>query len=217
MNTKPIKLTLERPYDKVPRCGSRFWGNPDLPVGYGYPSFEDEDGEPFEYQFVCQINLADIAEFDPEGLLPHKGLLSFFAKIDSYIGYYDRPGCIGGAVSGSDDVRVMYFPSCADLEETVPEDGEGSPSAPAELRIGFSFGLPPAEDEHAVFALPTHRPWEDWDSPFEGWQILLQVDSFGGDDFELNFMDTGVLDFLISLSDLKHCDFSDVRAVVLSS
>lgn len=214
---KPVYLRLSRPSGKLPVGTSRFWGNPDLPSGCDCPSYLDDEGTEFPYFFICQINLSELAPYDTDNLLPHSGLLSFFAKIDSYIGYYDRPGCIGGAVSGSDDVRVMYFPSCADLEETVPEDGEGSPSAPAELRIGFSFGLPPAEDEHAVFALPTHRPWEDWDSPFEGWQILLQVDSFGGDDFELNFMDTGVLDFLISLSDLKHCDFSDVRAVVLSS
>lgn len=214
---KPVYLRLSRPSGKLPAGTSRFWGNPDLPSGCACPSYLDDEGTEFPYFFICQINLSELAPYDTDNLLPHSGLLSFFAKIDSCIGYYDRPGCIGGAVSGSDDVRVMYFPSCADLEETVPEDGEGSPSAPAELRIGFSFGLPPAEDEHAVFALPTHRPWEDWDSPFEGWQILLQVDSFGGDDFELNFMDTGVLDFLISLSDLKHCDFSDVRAVVLSS
>lgn len=214
---KPVYLRLSRPSGKLPAGASRFWGNPDLPSGCAYPSYLDDEGTEFPYFFICQINLSELAPYDTDNLLPHSGLLSFFAKIDSCIGYYDRQGCIGGAVSGSDDVRVMYFPSCTDLEETVPEDGEDSPSAPAELRIGFSFDLPPAEDEHAVFALPTHRPWEDWDSPFEGWHILLQVDSFGGDDFELNFMDTGVLDFLISLSDLKHCDFSDVRAVVLSS
>lgn len=47
--------------------------------------------------------------------------------------------------------------------------------------------------------------------------ILLQVDSFEGEDFSLNFMDTGVLDFLISPHDLEKSDFSDVRAIVLSS
>ena len=53
--------------------------------------------------------------------------------------------------------------------------------------------------------------------PFEDWQILLQVDSFSGMDFDLNFMDFGVLDFLISPEDLAKRDFSSVRAIVLST
>lgn len=53
--------------------------------------------------------------------------------------------------------------------------------------------------------------------PYEDWQILLQIDSFSGMDFNLNFMDFGVLDFLISPEALRHADFSDVRAIVLST
>ena len=52
---------------------------------------------------------------------------------------------------------------------------------------------------------------------YEDWLILLQVDSFEGKDFQLNLMDVGVLDFLISPSDLKQHSFDNVRAIVLSS
>ena len=72
-------------------------------------------------------------------------------------------------------------------------------------------------EDHALMAEPTYREWENWDSPYEDWKILLQVDSFSGDDFNLNFMDFGVLDFLISPEDLKNSRFDCVRAIVLSS
>ena len=48
-------------------------------------------------------------------------------------------------------------------------------------------------------------------------EILLQVDSFAGMDFNLNFMDCGVLDFLIAPEALWARDFSSVRAIVLST
>ena len=54
-------------------------------------------------------------------------------------------------------------------------------------------------------------------APFEDWVILLQIDSFEGKDFVLNFMDFGVLDFLISPKALEASDFSDVRGIVLST
>ena len=226
MNTKPIKLTLERPYDKVSRCGSRFWGNPDLPVGYGYPSFEDEDGEPFEYQFVCQINLADIAEFDPEGLLPHKGLLSFFAKIDRYLGHFDNGTSLGLALGGPDDVKVLYFPDVveaaddvnAGFAELVLVDDDEQPLNPREW--GIRFNVPDSADyadDHALLAEPVHREWEDWDEPCSGWRILLQVDSCFAEDYELNFIDCGVLDFLISPEDLAAARFDRVRGQILST
>ncbi len=54
-------------------------------------------------------------------------------------------------------------------------------------------------------------------APFEDWVILLQIDSFEGKDFVLNFMDFGVLDFLISPKAQEASDFSDVRGIVLST
>lgn len=52
----------------------------------------EEDGTEGEYPltFICQIDCEDIAPFDKEGLLPHEGMLYFFAAIDEFIGYDSR-------------------------------------------------------------------------------------------------------------------------------
>ena len=224
---KPVSLVLSRPFDRVEICGSRFWGNPDLPKGYGYPVFEDIDGNPFEYQFICQINLSEIAPFDTENRLPHKGLLSFFAKIDRYLGRFDNGSSLGLSLSSPEDVRVLYFPEVGEagenanpgFDQLVLVDDDGRPLNPAEWKLDFSTGHESDyyHDGHALLAEPVHREWEDWDEPCEGWNILLEIDSFSADDFILNFVDFGVLDFLISPEDLAARRFDRVRAIVLSS
>lgn len=133
------------------------------------------------------------------------------------MGCYDAPMDICGSVSDKDAVRVLYFPLCENMEEKVLVDDDNDPIAPDELQIDFHLDFTPLSDEHSLFAPPTHRPWETWDSPYEDWEILLQIDSFEGNDFNLNFMDCGVLDFLISPLDLKRQSFDNVRAIVLST
>lgn len=214
---KPVYLKLSVPSGKLATGTSRFWGNPDLPEDFDFPSYINEDGDEYPYFFVCQVNLEELAKFDTSTMLPKKGLLSFFAKIDYYVGHYDVPMEIGGSVCDSDAVRVLYFPSCESMVEKVLVGDENQPVSPNELQIDFRVDAPAFSDEHLLFAPPAHRPWETWDAPFEDWIILLQIDSFEGDDFSLNFMDCGVLDFLISPSDLKRQCFDNVRAIVLST
>lgn len=222
---RPIYLQLLPPSDTpVAPCGSRFWGNPDLPRGYGYPSYCDAWGDPCEYQFVCQLNLTEVAPFDSAGRLPHRGLLSFFARIDHYLGRFDCDTPLGGHISDPSQVCVLYFPEVGeagprrDFDELVLLDEADRPFNPRELPIRYSLA-PQADrpEEHALFAAPTHREWEGWDPPCEDWEILLQVDSFDGADFHLNFMDCGVLAFLIDPSDLACRRFDRVRAIVLST
>jgi uncharacterized protein YwqG len=84
-----IKLTLEKT-ERILFCGSKWWGDPDMPENMQYPTMEvNDEGETFDYPltFVCQINCEEIAPFDKEGKLPHEGMLYFFAAIDDYIGY----------------------------------------------------------------------------------------------------------------------------------
>ena len=60
----PVHLILSNVGEKL-LCGtSRFWGNPDLPKGFKYPMYIDDEGDEFPYFFVCQINLADVAPCD---------------------------------------------------------------------------------------------------------------------------------------------------------
>lgn len=197
---------------------SHLWGAPLLPAGYAYPEYTDSDGDVRPYDFICQIYLEDIAPFDPEGLLPHTGLLLFFSKIAHYLGDFDAPDNISGYISAAEDAVVLYFPDISGFEEISVADEDGTPLYPRETPIAFS-DKPKGKysDEHMVFAPPCHREWEDWDPPFEGWRILLQIDSYDSENFNLNFMDCGVLDFLISPEDLAaHC-FDNVRAIVLST
>ncbi len=221
---KPIKLILSKSLNRVDQCGSRFWGNPDLPKGYDYPTYFDKNNNPVEYQFICQINLSELTSYDIENILPHKGLLSFFAKIDHYLGRFEVADNISGYISDTKDVKVLYFPEVglpgnnSDFEEMILLDENDMPMNPEELQINFTFeSIENYYEDHAIFALPTYREWETWDYPYENWQILLQVDSFEGEDFNLNFMDCGVLDFLISPEDLAIGNFDCVRAIVLST
>lgn len=84
-----IKLELKKT-ERILFCGSKWWGDPDMPENMQYPTMEvTEDGEKFDYPltFLCQINCEDIAPFDKDGKLPHEGMLYFFAAVDDYIGY----------------------------------------------------------------------------------------------------------------------------------
>ena len=68
-----IKITLEKT-ERVLFCGSKWWGDPDMPENMLYPTIEvTEAGETYDYPltFICQINCEDIARFDPVGKLPH--------------------------------------------------------------------------------------------------------------------------------------------------
>ncbi|MGM9804691.1 MAG: YwqG family protein [Muribaculaceae bacterium] len=217
---EPIYLKLSKPFKELNMAASRFWGNPALPQGVEYPQYIDDEGDEYPYVFICQINLADLKEFCGNGLdpLPPEGLLLFFAKIDHYLGYFADTDCIGGAISDPDAVKVMYFNNLDNLREVVLVDDKDQPMSPEEMEIHFTSQHEPLnDDDHCLFARPDHREWESWDHPYEDWQILLQIDSFAGMDFNLNFMDFGVLNFLISPDDLRRADFSNVRAIVLSS
>jgi uncharacterized protein YwqG len=71
-----IRLDLTRVEDEaaLPLGASKVGGEPDLPIGASWPTTGEGDPLPF----IAQIRLAEIAQYDPEGDLPHTGLLSFF-------------------------------------------------------------------------------------------------------------------------------------------
>jgi uncharacterized protein YwqG len=59
--------------DNLAIGASKRSGAPDVPMDFVWP---ERGGKPCD--FLCQINLAEAAPFDVEGLLPKAGLLSFF-------------------------------------------------------------------------------------------------------------------------------------------
>lgn len=208
---------FDEKHKRLPMCASKFWGDADLPEKMTYPSVyvpELESEEP--YHFICQINLADLP---PHHELPDKGLLQFYANIHYYLGW-DCDLEIFSYPCNPAQVKVLYFPDPDPADfctRIVVGDDESDRLFPQEMALHFVDSLRIEDPKHHLLGEPEFREWEDWDKPCQGWRVLLQVDSFEGEDFNLNFMDCGVLDFLIAEEDLKKCDFSKVRAIVLST
>ncbi|MCR4890257.1 MAG: DUF1963 domain-containing protein [Ruminococcus sp.] len=70
--------------DEVPVGASKMGGLPDLPPGINYPERErfidehDKYFKNFKLPLICQLNLADIAEYDVFDNLPKSGMLYIF-------------------------------------------------------------------------------------------------------------------------------------------
>ncbi|OWA33657.1 hypothetical protein B9G55_20125 [Saccharibacillus sp. O16] len=70
-----VNLTLTEPENDEQVGNSRVAGEPDLPEGTPWPL--ESDGVPMT--FVCQLNLEELKDLDPENRLPKSGCLLFFA------------------------------------------------------------------------------------------------------------------------------------------
>jgi hypothetical protein len=79
MNGINIKFTEEK--KKLPLGSCKLLGNPDVWEGFKWPQYS-EDGEDYDLAFMCQINCADAAPFDKNGVLPKTGMLYFFYDMD---------------------------------------------------------------------------------------------------------------------------------------
>ena len=150
-----IKLTLNQT-ERVLFCGSKWWGDPDMPENMQYPTIEvTEDGETFDYPltFVCQINCEDIAALDPENKLPHEGMLYFFAALDKWIGY-DSPTTNdhGEWSKGHFVVKYAKAINFETFQSCMLVDDEDQALTERELEIVFSEC---ADDEKCIKLLGT--------------------------------------------------------------
>jgi uncharacterized protein YwqG len=59
--------------DDLELGATKIGGQPDLPQDTSWPEWRGA-----ALNFLAQIRLADIATYDPDGELPHEGMLSFF-------------------------------------------------------------------------------------------------------------------------------------------
>ena len=184
---------------------SKWWGNPDLPEGVDVPDCST---------FVCQIRCDEIAAFDKENLLPHKGMLYFFAELDyffgedTYVPDWEDP----------EDLKVIYIEDIETptFEEVVYVDDDNNPIALDALAIELSKDEAYC-DGNKLLGKPFDREWEDWNEPYAGWTELLQIVSDDYEDRSLNFMDWGSLHIIIDPEDLKNKNFDNVTAVICSS
>ena len=205
-----IKINLNKT-ERILFCGSKWWGDPDMPENMQYPTVQvTEGGETYDYPltFVCQINCEDIAGLDPENRLPHEGMLYFFAAIDECLGYETPYRTIIGewpkgyaVVKYAKSINFETFQSC----QLVGDENE-SLTEP-ELEMVFEecddqadgiklLGLPHGWDVSAVY--PEHRN-------------LLQIS--GCQEAGLNFGSGLSLNILMKDSDLKFGNWKRSKAV----
>lgn len=199
-----IKLELKKT-ERILFCGSKWWGDPDMPENMQYPTMEvTEDGEKFDYPltFVCQINCEDIAPFDKENKLPHEGMLYFFAAIDDYLGYESPVQNPDGewpkgrlAVKYTKTINFETFQTCmlvGDEDEQLTEP---------ELEIVFSEC---ADDESCIKMLCGENVQPEH-------QTLMQLvsDSVSG----LDLKDRNI-SFIMKDSDLKFGNWKRAKAVL---
>ena len=193
-----IKLTLKHS-ERVLFCGSKWWGDPDMPENMQYPTIEvTDDGETYDYPltFICQINCEDLAAFDKDGLLPHEGMLYFFAAMDKWLGY-DSPTSNDIGEWSKSHVVVKYAKSInfETFQSCILVDDEDQNLTENELEIIFSEC---ADDEKCIKLLGVPASAEIREK-YEGLANLLQIVPESGLDLE----NVGEFNLMMKPSDLK--------------
>ncbi|MCX5203080.1 YwqG family protein [Streptomyces sp. NBC_00237] len=115
---------------------------PSVPPGFAWPTEEPyEDEPPTPLAFVAQVDLAEVADADANGLLPPAGLLYFFHP--------------NGEAAYGDVLRVpvLYFPD-ATPADTVAYDMANLAGA---VEYEEAWGVPPYEFESPAAFEPRGR------------------------------------------------------------
>ena len=204
-----IGITLEKS-EKVLFCASKWWGDPDMPENMEYPAIEvEEDGEKYDYPltFVCQINCEDVAKFDKEGLLPHEGMLYFFAAMDEWIGYESpTKNGIGEWSKGHFVVKYAKSINFETFRSCIMVDDEDQSLTEPELEIVFQEC-----DELAEGIKLLGKPAsEEVRNEYPDLLNFLQLanDEISG----MNFGETGSLNLMIKQSDLGFGNWKRTKA-----
>lgn len=152
-----IAIKVEKAAGEHDYTQSKFFGSPTVPNEWVERFYDD-------IIFLAQIRLSDIAEHDPDNILPHSGYLYFFLDAEMYpsdqlyvwVEYYD----------GEPDTIIDDFNELSPLPCGLNEDWL------------ISFGAaPPDADGTKLLGLPSGAAGEDASLP----KLLLQYDPL---DFE---------------------------------
>ena len=204
-----IKLTLNQT-ERVLFCGSKWWGDPDMPENMQYPTIEvTEDGETYDYPltFICQINCEDIASLDPEGRLPHEGMLYFFAALDKWLGY-DSPtkNDVGEWSKGHFVVKYAKTINFETFQSCMLVDDEDQTLTEREMEIVFSEC---ADDEKCIRLLGTPSS-EEVSGKYPDLINFLQI--VRNENLPLEF--EGELNLMIKPSDLGYGNWKKSTAIL---
>lgn len=136
-----ITLGLERTEETAIGVGdTKVGGVPDLPPAMEWPSWQ---GRPLP--FIAQIRLEEIAVFEPEGDLPHIGLLSFFYAL------YDPDDNLNDGEDSS-AWRVVYTEDTTRLTRRPLPDAlaDGPDTAFPACAVGFGRRLTLPDSQTAM-------------------------------------------------------------------
>lgn len=193
---------------------SKWWGEPDMPEELDWPavSVTDEEGETYDdpLTFICQLRCEDIAPLDPEGLLPHEGMLYFFAALDYFLGDLDTPAYPGMGEWEKEYFRVLYSPTLDQLHTHHLNYPDGTSATKSAEAIRFEK----CQRDDDGLRLLGYPYIEDVREEMKGWLSLLQLD--GSDRWGLTFHDSGTLNFLITPDDLRQRRWDRTKCYLFS-
>ena len=210
INTKPSSRRLLR--------RSKWWGLPEEPMeedrfdGVPIEGMTWDNGQQYNYPLtlVCQIRCSDIAQLDAEGVLPHTGMLWFYAALDYYRG--ERKWIIRPGIGEWDRqyYKVYYSPTCKGLTEVIRINKKGKKfigvDIPAET---IHFSNSGTDFSACLLGCPFPNKVSELS---EGMIPLLQLKS--DNRWGLRLPGNGVLTFMISPEDLAARRFSEARVFV---
>lgn len=191
-----------RKTERILFCGSKWWGDPDFPEHMEYPTVKvkDEEGETMDYPltFICQINCEDIAQFDPEGKLPHEGMLYFFGAIDGYLGYETYTDNGPGewpkgqfVVKYAKNINFETFQSC------ILVDDDDQPLTEPEMEMEFFA----CDDDANISRILGSPSGDEVKRNYQDHISLLHL--VNNKEIALNFGENGILQTLMKDSDLR--------------
>lgn len=186
---------------------SHWWGFPDLPESVDWPANNDGD----LLTFICQIRMDEIAQFDPEGLLPHEGMMWFFADMDYFLGDMDAR-CNGIGEWQRDSYKVIYEKEVDELHTHEYYWEDGSLAVLEAERIAFEDV---GEEDFGFKLLGMPAMTEGYENENEGMLSLLQLDE--EDRWVMRFFDSGTINFMMPLEAMLQQDYSQCLLFLHSS
>ena len=186
---------------------SHWWGFPDLPESVDWPANNDGD----LLTFICQIRMDEIAQFDPEGLLPHEGMMWFFADMDYFLGDMDAR-CNGIGEWQRDSYKVIYQKEVDELHTHEYYWEDGSLAVLEAERITFEDV---GEEDFGFKLLGMPAMTEGYENENEGMLSLLQLDE--EDRWVMRFFDSGTINFMMPLEAMLQQDYSQCLLFLHSS
>lgn len=186
---------------------SHWWGFPDLPESVDWPANNDGD----LLTFICQIRMDEIAQFDPEGLLPHEGMMWFFADMDYFLGDMDAR-CNGIGEWQRDSYKVRYQKEVDELHTHEYYWEDGSLAVLEAEKIAFEDA---GDEDFGFKLLGMPAMTEGYENENEGMLSLLQLDE--EDRWVMRFFDSGTINFMMPLEAMLQRDYSQCSLFLHSS